>query len=383
MFSKTKKYSPIQPIHTMKTRNVILATALGLASTAFADPLNPTIVRLCGSTAFRSAIHTNILAVMTGETYAYTGATLADAQQANFVGVIAGEDVIVKCSWSGSVEGIQALDQPATINTLFLANSVVGTSGGTPNVTPGTSNEEAEIGMSDVFQGSTVFQSTELIDTQVAVVPFKVLAGKGAPASLTNVTNLSLQALYTAGKVPLALVTGNNADRTAKLFAMGRNNLSGTRLTTLADTGLGALATVVQYTFNGTAYTNVGNGGYSSGGNTGVRGALAQTSTFATGYNVAYIGLSDASGAITSGAKELTYNGVLYSPTAVREGSYTLWGYQHLFTRDDIGTVEGAVATAIANETILNPGTAGLTQASMGVLRLSEGAPIGNTYPTP
>lgn len=364
----------------MNTKNIILASAfaLGLASAASGQ----TTVRLTGSTAFRASVHNALLSIMSGETYAYGGndGTFANAAHAIFHGTIGGEAVIVKTSWSGSVGGIQALDSPASLVTNFINSSVIGTAGGLGGQAA-TVDEEAEIAMSDVFQGSTVFQNTELIDTVVAVVPFKILSGKGAPASLTNITSLSFQALYSAGKVPLALVTGQNADRTTKLYAMGRDNSSGTRLTTLADTGLGALSTVIQYSFDGATYLSQGNGGYTSGGN--VRTALSATATGALGYNIAYIGLSDSVGALTAGAKELSYNGVTYSATAVAEGSYTLWGYQHLFTREDIGEVENDVATALANSLIANPGSSGLLLSTMGVTRLAEGAPIGNKYATP
>lgn len=374
----------------MKTKYAILATALslGLATSAHSQ----TVVRISGSTAFRSSVHNAILAIMSGETYAYTGSTLSSASQSNFRGTIGGEDVLIKCSWSGSVGGIQALTNPSSRVDLFLANSVVGNGAGQSGVAAGTADEESDIAMSDVFQNSTLFTSPELVDNRVAVVPFKFLAGKGAPTSLTNITSLAAQSLYGAGKVPLALVTGNSADRTAKLFAMGRDNSSGTRLTSLADTGLGALATVVQYTFNGSAYTNVGDGGYSSGGN--VATALGQTSNSTIGYNIAYVGLSDATTAIANSAKELTYNGVAYSEAAVREGSYTLWGYQHLFYTDALNGVALDVATALTAELINTPGAAGLkigniaavnanNGTAVAVSRVAEGAPVGNRYTTP
>lgn len=363
----------------MNMKNALLATAfgLGLASTASSQE----VVRISGSTAFRSAVHNAILTLMSGETWAFNNAALNSATQANFRGTLAGHDVLIKCSWSGSVTGIQSLTAPASRVDLFLADSVLGNSSGLANVASGTADEEADIAMSDVFQGSTVHTAPELLDNLVAVAPFKIVAGKGAPASLTNITSLGMQSLYGAGKIPLGLITGVNADRTVKLYALGRDNGSGTRLVTLADSGVGALSTVIQYFFDGAAYTVQGNGGYASGG--AMVGALTATSTAALGYNIGYVGTSDAANAILGGAKELTYNGVLESDTAVREGSYTLWGYEHLFTKDDISGTAADVASALVTQITAVPGSSGITLSSMGVSRVSEGASVGNKYPTP
>ncbi len=366
----------------MNMKNALLATAfgLGLAATASAQT---TVVHITGSTAFRSAVHNAILAQMTGETYAYAPSptTLNSASQSNFFGTIAGHtNVLIKCSWSGSVTGIQSLVAPASRVDSFLADSVHGSASG-DNVAAGTANEEADIAMSDVFQGSTVFTDPVLLDNTVAVAPFKILAGNGAPASLTNVTAYGLQSLYGAGKIPLALLTGQNADRGSKVYAMGRDNGSGTRLVTVADCGLGALSNVIQYTYASNTYTNAGNGGYGSGGT--IAAALGLTTTQAGGYNIGYVGLSDAITALGLGAKELTYNGVAESDTAVREGSYSLWGYEHLMTRDDISGVAADVATSLITAISANPGSAGVVLSTMGVSRVAEGTPIGNKYATP
>src|SRR5262249_1599054 len=134
--------------------------------------------------------------------------------------------------------------------------------------------------------------------------------------------------LYPNGKAPLALFTGLNADETKPVVALGRNPDSGTRLTTFAESGVGALAAVHQYqpqdsasavvnttsatitkffpwpaeTINGVPY-GAFNSGYSSGGDLSkamravtsdpvLIGATSYTAANVT--RVAYLGTGDA-----------------------------------------------------------------------------------------
>jgi hypothetical protein len=154
--------------------------------------------------------------------------------------------------------------------------------------------------------------------------------------------------------------SGSAADHNVHAFAIGRDIDSGTRLTAFAETGLGALATVRQYepikngalaTTNGTGATGdgvavdaltslwpiqtinnitegLGNGGYPSGG---LVALVLANHTAAGQFMVSYVGVADAATAVTNGAKELTYNGVTFSASAVQEGDYTFWGYEHLY----------------------------------------------------
>jgi hypothetical protein len=183
-------------------------------------------------------------------------------------------------------------------------------------------------------------------------------------------TPLLTQLLYGAGRISQTLFTGSLSD-TGFVYGLGRDNGSGTRLTVMAESGKGALNQVVQYSYNGTAFTNVGNLG--SGSGSGVAGQLGLATTAANGFTIGYLGLSDATTALTAGAKELTWNGVLYSPEAVYGGQYTMWGYEHLFASNSATTATKTVADAIAAELKTRPGTAGLELSKMVVQRGSEG----------
>lgn len=369
----------------MKIKHTLFAAALiaGLSSAASAEDIYVT-----GSTAFRASFVGAVVKLMGGSCQAkFEGASATGAARSVFVGTIGGVSSTVYCSWSGSVTGIQSLTSPGSTGDTFLSNTGTATltqggtypaytyTGGTANAT-GATPHNATLAMSDVFQGSTVHTTPTLAyDATVAVVPFKFVAGNGSPAAIGNMTPLLTQLLYGSGRVSQTLFTGSDADFTKRVYGLGRDAGSGTRLTVMAESGKGALNQVVQYSYNGTAFTNVGNGGSASGG-----GALATQLGLATnattGYTIGYLGLTDAATAIGLGAKELTWNGVTYSAQAVYGGQYTLWGYEHLFASNTASAATITVADAIAAELVARPGTAGLELGQMKVQRSSEGGLI-------
>lgn len=136
--------------------------------------------------------------------------------------------------------------------------------------------------MSDVFQSSTPFTSPSLTAASgngtsfVGVVPFVFVvnadwagANAGQGAGALNVTPQLARDLWVNGYMPLALFTGNHSDEGTFVFALGRDNDSGTRLTAFAETGIGVFSTVSQWqpTFGGsvTSLTVSGSGsGYTS-----------------------------------------------------------------------------------------------------------------------
>lgn len=368
----------------MKSKYSILASVVALATIASASAV--TEVYLTGSTAFRSSTHAAILAILSNETYAYTGGTASSAAMAIYKGQLGTEDVIIYTSWSGSAEGVRDVSNGNSQN--FLASTVTTSAAGTSGLSNGTTAKTADIAMSDVFQSSTVYTSTTLTDYPVAVTPFRWLANKGSNSNITNVTPSLAQALYGAGKVPMSLFTGLAADQTKTIYATGRNPLSGTRITMTAEAGLGATAGVLQYELTvtsgavsacvpftaGTSGFAVGNNGESSGGTIATKMAATTASDVAI---VSYAGLGDSNTAITNGARELQWNGVTYSTANVYDGKYSFWGYQHLMHKDTLSGVALDVATALKNELTTNPGSAGLKLSDMKVSRQFDGSQIG------
>lgn len=293
-------------------------------------------VKLTGSTAFRSSIWSAIPNLYTGAGGSaptvvdpQTGSSLAGNAK-TFSGTMPAlygtQTVVIKTSFSGSVEGI--------VNLVGAANPTGVTQPGYLN-TDGTldSNTDADAAMSDVFQDTTNYSNAagfpSLDDRSVGVVTFGWFKGAtGDASSLANVQPQLLGALFANGKINKSLFTGLPADSTSSVYLVGRNALSGTRLVTQADCFLGANSDAALYKLVGNTPTldTAATPGFTSGG--GVRTVLQSTTS--TGPFVGYLSNNDGNAIAT---QRLTYNGVAFSKDAVKNGTYTLWSYQHLFYR--------------------------------------------------
>jgi hypothetical protein len=179
---------------------------------------------------------------------------------------------------------------------------------------------------------------------------------------------------------------------------MGRDEDSGTRLTSFAESGFGVFGSPVQYvaTVSSGAITSIapyqaqtilgisypaGHSGYSSGGTLATTlnspvAAAARDSLNAKFALLAYFGTNDANG-VNAGANNLTFNGVAYSADNVREGKYTFWGYEHLMYRSTLTgnakTVADQLAAQIKNT---DAAVSGVLLSTMHVSRTTEGAVI-------
>ncbi len=217
------------------------------------------------------------------------------------------------------------------------------------------------------------------------------------PCPIDNISPQLAQVLYGNGSCELALFTGSASDIGTKVWAIGRDPDSGTRLTAFAEAGIGVSATVTQYqpTTTGTGATlavssqapwplsvvngitfSVGNGGYASGGT--LAGVMGATTSAIGGYYVTYLSTGDAAVAINAGAKELLYNGVQFSNTALQQGKYTFWGYEHLMYKATLAGVAKTAADKIANRLISNDAT--ILLGSMKVVRSSDGGLVSQNY---
>jgi hypothetical protein len=377
-----------------------------------------TTIRIIGSTAFRSAAVTGIEDILNpGYTFGYSGTSGATkASQSVFVGTtkVGGYSVVIKCSWTGSVGGVQTLAQvsPLITNSTFLSETAntlttAGTSGLASNYDAPVT---ADVSMSDSFQGSTMFTGGSyltLVDTKVGVVPFVWAKGSSddtavspSLANVTNMTPLQAKALLGSGVLPLSLLTGTASDSTIDVLAVGRDEDSGTRLDAFAESGFGIFSLPNQYqptiptgssvitgialypvnTVNGITYP-IGQSGYSSGGtlattlNTPVASGTLDTfnNKFAL---IGYFGTSDAAN-VNGGNNNLTYNGVPYTVTNVQEGKYTFWSYEHLMYRPTLSGTQKTVADQLAQQILTADATAaGLLISSMHVSRSVEGGVV-------
>lgn len=228
----------------MKLAKAMLA---GLAVFAISTAANAqTYIRMTGSTAFRSATHDAIRAILSaGHTYAYTGTSLSGANQSIFHGTVGSDPVIFKCSWSGSVDGTNTVSNSIAI--AFQPDTVVGTTGGQSGIatvttsTSGADVSVADVGMSDTFQNSSPFTTNPLVETKVGIVAFKFVTSRGLSQLALTVDTIGGSNVYTTGSTAsLAVgmtVTGANIPTASKIGSI----IDGTQFT-LVDANVGVTA---------------------------------------------------------------------------------------------------------------------------------------------
>lgn len=419
----------------MKTLKLISAGLLAAAviGSASAATIN---LHITGSTAFRKALYTSLVAQLGGggsgtARAAFVGAAngLLGSNQATFTNSANGDTVY--CCMAGSVGGVNwvanqipaATSLTASTSSAWLSLSGNGTytapsvdlsTGGTPVAAASAvfdGAQVADVTMSDSLQSSTPYNYSsprKLADVSCGIVTFTFAKGKqnggisaAQYAAVSNMTPLAFQNLANNGAVPLSMFSGLEADDTVDVVLTGRDNDSGTRLAAFAETGLGTVnASNIQVKLLTSGGVDVGsaaglvidhtaiwgpssNNGYASGGN--VKNTLQATYNGTATDNilgsafvlVGYVGLGDTPGA----AQQLTYNGVAYSAAATQAGSYTFWTKEHLMYRADKINANGATnktfADALAPVISANAtAAAGLTLASMSVDRDYEGGVV-------
>ncbi len=422
----------------MKTFKMLTAGLLALASASLASAT--TTIHIVGSTAFRASAHAAIINSLNSPTCAYTGSSLKGASTAVFAGTLksgpsAGQSVVIEVDWTGSTGGIQTVAQqspvitksfPTTGNTMSSVSlsGTVGSysyNGGTLiSGTPVTETVNPEVTMSDSFQGSSIFNGTvflsalgvnatqsTLVDNVVGVVPFEWVRGNASTfdgtttassnfANVTNITTLQAHNLLNGG-LPLSQFTNNAADQNTGVFVFGRDEDSGTRLVSFAEPGFGIQSTPLQYaptfgtgtlaavitalnpfpanTVNSITYS-AGHSGYASGGT--MAGDLAKpTLPSLASFVIGYLGISDAATAIAAGGVALSYNGVPFSNSAVQQGQYTFWAYEHLMYRTTFSGVAKDAADAIAKQIHdTDAAQVGVVLSTMAVGRQFEGGDV-------
>lgn len=417
----------------------------GATSSAF----SATVIHITGSTAYRGQTNAAILKSFdNGATVQVgcTNASFSSSAVSYFHGMMNNVDTIVETKFTGSVGGIYAVTKGNALD--FLPDNLDQTPGKTLPVTAsasptipdfannvnalpaGLNTVPAEVTMSDTYQDATIYRTPKLQGAVVpngtelvGVVPFVWIRTPSADASIAAVNNMTPQLtnlLFGNGTLPLALWSGLAADETSLIYGAGRDPDSGTRLTTFAESGLGANAGVVQYRPAAGGETSTAVGGISQSGSitqvvvfptttvanldqtfyngnageaTGGTLAAYMSKAFATGTPgalVAYSGTGDASGAIQKGAVILPWNGVSLAtqpalgtaPTfdfnLIRNGRYTFWGYEHMLYLPGLLPEQQAVANKIATQ-IFNV-DAQITLGSMRVRRAADGSQVKPVY---
>lgn len=369
----------------MKPKTSLIATAATIA--LFGAASGQTVIDITGSTAGRSAVIGRVKALLAGESAAWRGnaSETSASRQIYYGGTFNGQPVTVRMFWSGSAAGVRDVSNAPQLAGSYIVSSYAGPTGQNESaaLAPASAETASEIGFSDVFQSSTAFTTNTLADeVSVAVIPFLFMKNDGAHASLTNVTPTQFQYLFgSRGNAPLSLFTGDASHASHTVYATGRNNESGTRITTVANCYYGlnlALSQnqAVDVNADPVTLTNVGDGGYSSGGD--VAKVLKATITGAKSI-IGYVGTADGATAEAGGATKLKFNGVDYSEQAVYNGQYTLWGYLHQSTmldKDAVGDVAVDFHNALKQAMIDNPGSGTLGIGLMQVERAADGSAV-------
>lgn len=359
----------------MKLNTLLVAGAVSLGLASMASAQNR--VYITGSTAFRPGMYDAISSLYDSSpavqiaAYKTSGASPTDPHSAGlmeFDGNIGGARYIIKCGWSGSEAGIKDLATASKTEAFIDDIGVNGVQAITSTTTPSTTDSHTvDLAMADNSQANSLTKTPALTGTTVGIIPFVwVKNAQGHPYSpgtfpnydrLVNVTHPQLRVTLTGG-TKLALITGNTND-TNFVYVAGRDNQSGTRVNTFADTGYGVTKTARQLIITG-ANGSPSTGSSLSTTGQGSGGTLATTMTFSgsatapdginggTGwFAIAYLGLYDADVALapnTGDCIALTLNGVAESPTAIEQGQYSFWGQEHIYQNGTF-TISSAATT--------------------------------------
>jgi hypothetical protein len=418
----------------MKPTFIIGLSALALAATASAD----VTINVTGATAFRSAALAAIKAQYAAASptpsfqfaHDQSSGNLGKSKRSIFIGKFPGitGTTTIRCHFTGSVEGIRALTlapandpSPPTYLPSSVATVAASSAGGeTVSVSSsGATTANSDIAFSDVNTPATPYTSGSFQTDAVGAIVFTMMTNEGS--TITNVTSQQYRALLTTGFQPRSLFTGNAA-HTDFVFAVGRNDLSGTRTAAFAETGYGITNPVYQYvakTFEGNTITvlqladtsatyastvwgqNIaGNGGYASGGDVATAFGSTTASTSIqdeTGEElveagpislVTWCGVGDAATAKTANGIVCGYNGVTLDlagasntlstadKAKIANGSYTAWSWERMFRKSSAsadvvtayGNIKGAIGAVI--------GSAGMRTSEISVKRATDGGVV-------
>lgn len=345
----------------------IAAAIVGGISTVHGD----VTIRLTGSTAFRAAVFN---ALKNGNFFDSTPSTVPSGASTStsvvtFVGtksaLFPGQNLIVECAYSGSVEGL--------LNVLNLPQSSAPGSVAQPSflLQDGTTDPitVADYAFSDVAQDTTKFSAatygaaveygagvTNYPGRGVGVVTFSFVKNNGVNTNtLQNITSAQFQQLAGVGKLSRGFFLGNTND-SAQVYLAGRYQYSGTRLSVNADSGLSANANQRLYAGTGPSPFTSGNGmriitsaiqggttnvDYQGGFISGGKVANLLNNASMTNLVISYLGLGDVrSGNL--GNFQINFNGVAATRDNTVSGAYSFWSYERIY-----GNVNGQTSDAI------------------------------------
>ena len=352
-----------------------------------------------------------------------------------------GNSVNAYCTFSGSAEGVSALITPGAAS--YIDNNATGT--GTFSHT-GVDLAFSDVWQAvtgfptpplEELQSAT--DGNNLPYAGIAVQPFAVVENSVANADgINNIKSFDWEVLYGNGNIGINFLTGTNLQ--TEVIAVGRYPLSGTRITMVLDdnpytaspqqtlkqwalTSTGGslpancpgLASTDGSSPTGTAWVALplGDGGfangdgYFSGGNVGKAIHYSSTHSLTVNYPaLAYISWSDAAKLTggtgqTSGGNEgpISWDGQnpwtggvypalngtnAWNTTALVNGGYELWGYEHLYVNNnDVGTwyettFGPGLIDAIQYELVRTSPRIAVLESEMKVYRIQDGGTLSH-----
>lgn len=413
------------------------STVGGLTGTSY------TVVYITGSTAFNSVLQgvlesTNVFSDYTSAHVQGSGNTTYNVYGtlAAGAGAQAGQPYVISVSLTGSEAGLWALEENAS--GCVNPNNISGIAGGSASaVLPGTPKPNNYLSPVDGVTPVAAYPDLSLADTSqavslsptpalpdygiVAAIPFGWFKGAFTAASadsswkdLVNVTENQLKILV--GTTPKASFFTGNTNDVDKVYLVGRNKGSGTRVNTLLDINWPVTQSIGQYaaanatntsasvlTFNGSASTLVGAGGLALINNDGFDAGSGVTSTLklditgssdASGHptiTLGYVGLSSLDNVNTNtiggtaangGAVLLSLNGVPASDASIITGSYSFWGHEHLYGQ--VGQAQTTASPGFVIGNLLSGNTAATPNETLGSSATAGGAIEAwlQSYPT-
>jgi hypothetical protein len=395
-----------------------LALAMGVASVSQAQS-----VYITGSTAFRSQIYQALVDLhvvsvqpLNSNTRTYQGTVKALNDFTGAANLSAGNTVTALCSFNGSGAGVGVVSTALASPTYVTAATGAAT----------TCAWGADVTFSDVDQLSTIFPAAGLNEISstdgalcgygsgCAVVCWCWAASTDCNKTITDITPLEMTDLFNAGSEAYSVMEGVPG-AAGIVYATGRNNDSGTRITAELLAGWDPSVGITVWTINGDESTTFPAGqtfkidtaldpallfnGYTSGGNVASALNLA-----GAGKAVSYLGFSDAAN-LTGQAIPINFWGVnplanvavtAFVPNnavsgawnfgAIEAGQYPFWAYEHCYNSAHDAAASWVVATFmpdLINELqyeILHP-AAGTVRAAdvisnLKVHRTQDGGPI-------
>jgi hypothetical protein len=251
-------------------KTLLLTLALGLAGAPSLVAGNVDVY-IVGATAFRANVYTACTKLFSGTPTIYYGDAAHGGADSGFsdntknlkiaawamtgtpiTGItnISGNTLIVHALFTGSIQGIQTVEQ----STKLVFPKASGTAGG---LCDSYVTNSPTIGFSDASGDATPYPATgNYAEEQVCVQPFVVCKSK-APGAVSNyVNNVTWEQLaygIPQGRIPLSAWTGQTADTNTFIYLMQRTKDSGTRRNETAGNYFQYTAPVGIYIYD---YTN-------------------------------------------------------------------------------------------------------------------------------